>query len=299
MKNRKAVQLTSALAMVLAASAAQGGLLAYDTFKASGSPHYSDGVYLHATDIVATNGNSTCIDTNNSNIVGFDASNAWTAYGSGSYFDAYYGVLKLNKRTYSADYVGRRHTANMAGKNIAWARVGMRMFEGTGANKASGKALAGWSSSYALGSTGGATVGFVWDDANQYWNLKMRYNDGNTSGAYATILENASYDTVYNFFWSMDDPDNTVKVWLTEGVGVVADLADTPDLVVTDWAGATVAATTYFSTGMQYTGDSDVYIYDAWLGDTAQDIEMIPEPGTLSMLGLATLGVLMVRRIKM
>ncbi len=266
------------IAMGLMTGSAQAALLAYDTFAASSSPHYSAGVYLHNADIVATNGNSTCIDTNNANIVGFDASKAWTAYGTGSYFDAYYGVLKLNKRTYSQDYVGRKHTADMTGKTVAWARVGMRMFAGTGASDATGKVLAGWASSYALGSTGGATVGFVWDDTNQHWNLEMRYNDGNTSGAYATVLENASYDTVYNFFWSMDDPNDTVKVWLTTGAGTVADCTDAPDLVVTNWAGATVSAATYFSTGFQYTGDSDVYIYDAWLGDTPSDIGMLNPP---------------------
>ncbi len=288
MKRRRIGFFGTLVASVFMLGTTRAALLAYDTFSASSSPHYSDGIYLHQADIVDTNGNANCIDTNHSNIVGFDASNAWTAYGSGSYFDAYYGVLKLNKRTYSADYVGRRHTANMTGKNIAWARVGMRMFAGTGANKATGKALAGFSSSYALGSTGGATVGFVWDDANQHWDLKMRYNDGNTSGAYATILENASYDTVYNFFWSMDDLSNTVKVWLTTGAGTVANLTDAPDLVVTDWAGATVSAATYLSVGYQYTGDSDVYVYDAWLGDTAGDIGMVvpapPASGFMFML---------------
>jgi hypothetical protein len=289
------------LAAVLVAGTARGALLAYDTFAASSTPHYSDGVYLHATDIVATNGNSTCIDTNNTNIVGFDASHAWGAYGSGSYFDAYYGVLKLNKRTYSQDIVGRRHTADMSGKTVAWARTGMRMFSGSGANNAGGRALAGFASSQNLGSTGGATVGFKWtgDVDTGHWTLAMRYNDGNTSGAYATILDNPSYDTVYNFFWSMDDPNDTVRVWLTEGAGVVADYTDAPDAVVTDWAGATVAAANYLSVGYQYTGDSDVYLYDAWLGDNAGDIGMIPEPGTLSMLGLATFGALMVRRIRM
>ncbi len=42
-----------------------------------------------------------------------------------------------------------------------------------------------------------------------------------------------------------------------------------------------------------------VYVYDIALGDTGEDVGMIPEPGTLSLLGMATLGALLIRRLKM
>jgi len=134
---------------VLMAGTVRGKLLAYETFKASSSPDYENGVCLHNTDIVDTNGNATCTDAStNRYMVGFSTNDAWQAYGTGSYFDAFYGVLKLNKRTYSQDIVGRKHSVDMRGKHTAWARVGMRMFAGTGSNTATGKVLAGWASSY-------------------------------------------------------------------------------------------------------------------------------------------------------
>ncbi len=272
-------------ATVLMAGSTQATLFAHDTFEASASPSYTEGVYLHGANMTDTNGNATCIDTStNQYIVGFDSSNAWDAYyeaSEGSYFDAYYGVMKLNARTYSQDFIGRRISTNLAAVSKAYAKVSMRIFNGSGGTGGASRsyALAGWCGSKALSSGGGAAVGFNWSTDRSEWDLVIRYSNG--SIVYAPIATGIEYDMVYDIYYFMDDSSGIIKVWAeksSDGNAPAPDAGSEPDLLVEDWYNGTVGKIRYLSTGFAYTGDSDVYIYEASLADRAEDIGMTPPP---------------------
>ncbi len=281
MKRRRIGFAGTLAATVLMIGPVRAALLVHESFEASNTSDYTNGVYLDQADIVDLAGNATCTG---GSIVGFDETEAWDAYDTGYSFDAYSGALKLVARSSSQDYVGRRHVVEMGGKSRVYARIGLKMSSGGGAANPDAFAIAGFSANASLGSPGGAAVGYKWDSTNSRWYLVLRYNNGSVD--IATILADAAYDTVYNIYWLMDDANDTIKVWLTEGVGVAADSTDTPDLVATDWTGGSVGAITHLSVGFSYTGTSDVYVYDARLGDNAEDVGMIgpPAPGFIFLL---------------
>ena len=281
---RKQMQLSGAvLAAVLVAGISQGSILVRDEFNTTGGPDYANGLYESGSDIGDAGGNATCTG---GSIVGFDSSKAWNQAG---YFDAYANVIRLLHRTYGATYEGREISASVAGKTKAYARTSARM-RSSSASASSAYAYGGFGGTAQLGSAGGATVGFNWDGSN--WDLTLRYR--NSSGVTtATIMEDITVNSTYGMIWEMDDTANTIKVWVDE-----TDLNNAADLTVS-WAG-TITDISHMTFGFSETGSSgDIYYYDMMLGDTAQDVGAIPEPGTLSMFGLATFGALLIRRIRM
>ncbi len=248
------------------------GLLVREEFNTSSTtPDYTNGIYRSGWDLVDTNGNMTC---SGGSIVGFDETTAWdipSGQSSGTFFDAYAGLLRMAQRTYGGTYVGRAITNSMVGKTEGYAVTRMKIRSGSGASDISGFAWVGFAANNALGSAGGAAVGYSWDSANSQWNLALRYRSGG-SPVVATVMTNVAYDTVRTIYWAMDDTADTIKVWVDEN-----DVSATPDLVVTDWGG-TVEAITHLSAGHAETGDSDVFVYEILLGDTPESIGMKTPP---------------------
>ncbi len=259
------------LMVLLAGMQAGAGLLVREEFNTDSShPDYTNGIYRSGRDLVDTNGNATC---SGGSIVGFDESSAWkipSTQSNGNYFDAYDGFMRIVKRTYGAVYVGRETSIDLNGKTQAYAMVRLKILSGGGGSDAANAcfAYAGFSDTVSLGSGAGAAVGFSWNGSK--WNLVLRYNNGGI--AVTTLSEYVAYDSAYRIYWFMDEVENTIKVWVNE-----SNPNAKPDLTVTDWQG-TVSGIGYLSAGHAETGDSDVYVYEMLLGDSAEDVGMVPPP---------------------
>ena len=264
------------LAAIMLAGIAQGALIARDEINTTASGDPSNGLYDSGAGISGAN-------VTGGTIAGFTG--AWTA---SSYYVASAQTFRLTGRTYtSAATADRALSASMGGKTTAYARAILRV---NNIPMSNAQLLAGFSDA-TMSSTIGAAVGYKWDGSN--WDMVLRYRNG-AGAALATIKEDVSPNTFDDFYWSMDQGADTIKVWVNTN-----DASAAADLTVTDWVG-TVSDITHFTATLNRTGSGNYsYIDNIQLGDTGGDIGMIPEPATLSLFGMVAFGALLIRRIKM
>ncbi len=287
---KKQIKFTGVLmaAVLVMGIQAEASLLVRDEFNSAVPGEPANGIYTSGVDL----GDVGNANTAGGSIVGFDSSTSWT---DSSYIEAYASVMRVKSTKYSLTSSGRAITTSMAGKTEAYGKVVMRQ-NLDAASLSTGYMYVGFSHNAFLGSLGGATVGYQWDNANSYWDLALRYNVGGTTLAIATIIENVG-DATQDIYWKMNDVANTINVWVDNN-----DYSTAADLTVTDWGGGSVDQIAYVSAGGFETGLSSaafVYVYDIHLGDTGADVGMIPEPATVSLFGMVALGTLLLRRFKM
>ncbi len=274
------------LVAVLAAGISQGAVIAFDGFDTAASADPVNGIYQSGLDLKDSAHNSTV----GGNIVGFSAANVWSTYGSTQ--RAYDNHLLFRRSTSTSTLYATRDITSglMSGKTVAYGSVDMNISRATAT---AGESFLGWTTD-GNSSDAGATVGVKWDGAE--YDLVVRYNNG--SATVATVMDGISTATEYNVIWGMNDDSNTLKVWVD-----ATSTSDTPTLSLTDYAG--IVSKIDAAYGYQYRmgggsssdGETGMSYDNLTLGDSMADV--IPEPGTLSMLGLATFGALLIRRIRM
>ena len=285
MKKKTGIIMGLMAAVLMMGIQAGADVLAYDGFDSAATADAANGVY--ANDWLGTAPNNAVVG---GNMVGVQASDTWTAEATFRIDDGKMGLKDSWDATRAAS---RAITADMTGKTVAWASATMSAYMPDYGSSYNPLAIAGFSDS-TFGSYAGAGLGFRWNLDTDQWDIAARYR-ANSTWAYTTVQASVGTDTGdYFLLWKMDDTNDELSIWVDP-----TDTSSAATVVISGYQGEADRIThmnvyTYRLNDSLLDGINMFTVDDLTLGDEMVDV--IPEPATLSLLLISSIGLLTFRK---